>query len=159
MGQLYTVITNKEAKGKKGAIVAIVGGTKTETAINHLQRISSIERNQVIKITLDITNSMKLIARKDFQKAKQVIDRFHIQKLALEALQEIRIKLRWEVLDRENVATTQAKLHKAKYITEDFSNGDTAKITHKKSFFALHKSIQMERKSKDRDVILFKQYP
>jgi transposase len=45
MEQLYTVITNKEAKGKKGAIVAIAGGTKTETAINHLQRISSYKRN------------------------------------------------------------------------------------------------------------------
>jgi transposase len=44
---------------------------------------------------------MKLIARKVFQKAKQVTDRFHVQKLALEALQEIRIKLRWEVLDKE----------------------------------------------------------
>jgi transposase len=68
MGELYTVITNKETKGKKGAIVAIVGGTKTETAINHLQRISAIKRNQVIQITLDITNSMKLIARKVYQK-------------------------------------------------------------------------------------------
>jgi transposase len=86
MRQLYTVVTDKEAKGKKGAIVAIVGGTKTETVINHLQRISSIKRNQVIEITLDIANSMKLIARTVFQKAKQVTDRFHIQKLALEEL-------------------------------------------------------------------------
>jgi transposase len=70
MGELYTVVTNKEAKGKKGAIVAIVAGTKSETVINHLQRISSYKRNQVIEITLDIPNSMKLIARKVFPKAK-----------------------------------------------------------------------------------------
>jgi transposase len=140
MGRLYTVITNKEAKGKKGAIVAIVAGTKTETVINHLQRISAIKRNQVIEITLDITNSMKLIARKVFQKAKQVTDRFHVQKLALEALQAIRIKLRWEVLDRENEATTQAKLHKTKFIIENFSNGDTAKQLLKRSRFLLYKS-------------------
>ena len=36
---------------------------------------------------------MKLIAKKCFTKAIQVTDRFHVQKLALEALQEIRIKL------------------------------------------------------------------
>ena len=34
MGELYTVVTNKEAKGKKGTIVAIVAGTKSQTVIN-----------------------------------------------------------------------------------------------------------------------------
>ena len=116
MGELYTVVTNKEAKGKKGTIVAIVAGTKSETVINHLQRISSYKRNQVIEITLDMANSMKLIARKVFPKAKQVTDRFHVQKLALEAVQEIRIKLKWEALDRENEAITQAKLNKTKWL-------------------------------------------
>jgi transposase len=140
MGQLYNVVTNKEAKGKKGAIVALVAGTKTETVINHLQRISSIKRNQVIEITLDIANSMKLIARKVFQKANHVTERFHVQKLALEALQEIRIKLRWEVLDRESEATTQAKLHKTKFIIENFSNGVTAKQLLTRSRFLLYKS-------------------
>jgi transposase len=82
MGELYTVVTNKEAKGKKRAIVPIIAGTKYETVINHLQRIRSIKRNQVVEITLDMANSMKLIARKVFQKAKQVTDRFHVQKLA-----------------------------------------------------------------------------
>jgi transposase len=127
MGELNTVVTNKEAKGKKKAIVAIVAGTKSETVINHLQKISSYKRNQVIEITLDIANSMKLIATKVFPKAKQVTDRFHVQKLALEAVQEIRIKLKWEALDRENEAITQAKRNKTKFITEAFPNGDTAK--------------------------------
>ncbi|MET2997088.1 transposase, partial [Flavobacterium columnare] len=44
--------------------------------------------------TLDMANTMKLIAKKCFPKAIQVTDRFHIQKRALEALQEIRIKYR-----------------------------------------------------------------
>ena len=29
-GELYTVVTNKKAKGRAGAVVAIVEGTKTE---------------------------------------------------------------------------------------------------------------------------------
>jgi transposase len=86
MGELYTVVTNKEVKGKKGAIVAIVARTKAETVINHLQRISSYKRNQVIEITLDMANRMKLIARKVFPKTKQITDRFHVPKLALEAV-------------------------------------------------------------------------
>ncbi|WP_458250304.1 transposase, partial [Flavobacterium psychrophilum] len=31
-----------------------------------------------------------------------VTDRFHVQKLATEALQEIRIKYRWQAIDQEN---------------------------------------------------------
>ncbi|WP_262482313.1 transposase [Arenibacter certesii] len=37
-----------------------------------------------------------------FPKARQVTDRFHVQKLALEALQDIRIKHRWDAIDQEN---------------------------------------------------------
>jgi transposase len=43
-----------------------------------------------------MANSMKLISKRCFPRAIQVTDRSHVQKLALEALQEIRIKHRWE---------------------------------------------------------------
>ena len=32
-GELYTILTNKAVKGKKGTIVAMVAGTKAETVI------------------------------------------------------------------------------------------------------------------------------
>jgi transposase len=112
MGELYTVVTNKAAKGKKGAIVAIIVGTKSEIVINHLQKIDLKKRNQVTEITLDMANSMKLIAKKSFPKAKQVTDRFHVQKLALEAVQEVRIRLKWEALDDENTDIAESKLNK-----------------------------------------------
>ncbi len=41
-----------------------------------------------------MANSMKQIAKQCFLKAIQVTDRFHVQKLAIEALQDIRIKHR-----------------------------------------------------------------
>lgn len=37
-GALYTILTNKAAKGKKGAVVAIVVGTKADTVIEILQK-------------------------------------------------------------------------------------------------------------------------
>ena len=80
MGELYTVVTNKAAKGKKGAIVAIIAGTKSEVIIEHLQKIDVKKRNQVVEITLDMANNMKLIAKKSFPRAIQVTDRFHVQK-------------------------------------------------------------------------------
>jgi transposase len=76
IGELYSVVTNKEAKGV--TIMAIATGTKAETVINHLHRIESYKRNQVIE-TLDMANSMQLISRKVFLKAKQVTDRFQVQ--------------------------------------------------------------------------------
>ena len=160
MGELYTVVTNKKAKGKKGAIVAIIAGTKSETVINYLKRISSIKRNQVVEITLDMANSMKLIAKKVFPKAKQVTDRFHVQKLALEAVQEIRIRLKWEALDNENQAIAQSKLDKTKFIPEEFSNGDTAKQLLTRGRFLLYKNqYKWSDSQKERAVILFKEYP
>ncbi|MEZ7507315.1 hypothetical protein [Flavobacterium sp. Arc2] len=41
-GELYTIVTNKKAKGKKGSLVAIVAGTKTEQVI---EQVSDQEQN------------------------------------------------------------------------------------------------------------------
>ncbi|NRT16304.1 hypothetical protein HNP99_002668 [Flavobacterium sp. 28A] len=59
---------------------------------------------------------MKLIAKKCFSKAIQVTDRIHVHELVLETLQEIRIKYRWEVMDRENQPILQAKSENKTYI-------------------------------------------
>lgn len=103
-GDLYTVLTNKKAKGKKGAIVAMVKGTKAETVIKILHKIPLKQRKKVHEVTLDMAGNMGLIVKKAFPNATLVIDRFHVQKLALDALQEIRIKHRWDAIDAENDA-------------------------------------------------------
>lgn len=89
------MITNKQARGKKGTIVAILNGTKSEDIIPVLLKIPAHIRNKVQEITLDLAGNMALIAKKCFPNAVQVIDRFHVQQLTTEALQEIRIKHRW----------------------------------------------------------------
>jgi hypothetical protein len=38
-GELYTIVTNKAAKGRKGAIAAIVAGTKADDVIEVPERI------------------------------------------------------------------------------------------------------------------------
>ncbi|WP_397446484.1 hypothetical protein [Polaribacter sp. R77954] len=35
-GDLYTIVTNKKAKGKKGALIAMIKGTKAEVVIRIL---------------------------------------------------------------------------------------------------------------------------
>ena len=46
-GELYTIISNKAAGGRKGALVAIVEGTSSETVIEILKKIPQDKRNQV----------------------------------------------------------------------------------------------------------------
>lgn len=101
-GELYTVLTDKSAKGKKGSLAAIIAGTSSEAVIDHLSKIPFRLCKKVEEITLDMAGSMNLIAKKCFPNAVLVTDRFQVQKLALEALQYIRIKHRWKAMDKEN---------------------------------------------------------
>lgn len=159
-GELYTMITNKKAKGKKGALVGIFQGTKAEPIITHLLKLPCSVRNKVREITLDMAHSMKHIVKICFPKATQVTDRFHVQKLAIEALQELRIKYRWEALDQENEAIKQCKINDKEYKPVILPNGDTAKQLLARSRYLLYKSPEKWTPSqKERGEILFKEYP
>jgi transposase len=159
-GELYTIVTNKKAKGKKGSLVAIVAGTKADVVIDHLCKIDYQKRQSVKEITLDMANSMKLISKRCFPKAIQVTDRFHVQKLALEALQEIRIKHRWEAMDMENQSIIQCKSQNKTYIPQLLSNGDSVKQLLARSRYLLYKSREKWTDSqKERAQIVFELYP
>ncbi|GBF20464.1 transposase [Arenibacter sp. NBRC 103722] len=159
-GELYTIITNKKAKGKKGSIVAIFSGTKVEPIIEQLMKISDKKRARVKEITLDMANSMKTIAKKCFPKAVQVTDRFHVQKLALEALQDIRIKHRWDAIDLENEQIKRAKEKNRAFVPKEFNNGDTRKQLLARSRYLLYKSPNnWTRNQSERSKILFAHYP
>ena len=58
--------------------------------------------------TLDLSESMRKIIRRCFTSAIRVIDRFHIQKLTCDAVQEIRIGHRWEAIQEETDARQEA---------------------------------------------------
>ena len=126
-GELYTVLINKEAKGKKGSIVAIIKGTDVKTVCEILLKMPRRRRFQAREITLDMAPNMELIAKTCFPVAKRVTDRFHVQKLAFEAVQEMRIKARWQALDREAVDVAVAKAKGERYVAPTFENGDSLK--------------------------------
>ena len=159
-GELYTIVTNKFAKGSTGTIVAIIKGTKSEDIIKIINTIPVARRNIVKEITLDMAGSMNRIAKKCFPKATIVTDRFHVQMLATQAVQEQRIKLRWKAIDLENDAMTQAKKNNQKLYIETFSNGDTRRQLLARSRFLLFKPESKWTKSQSqRAEILFEQYP
>jgi len=109
-GELYTVLTNKAAKGKKGALVAMIAGTRSDEIIKVINQIPKKLRQTVEEITLDMAGSMGLVVDKCFPKTTKVIDRFHVQKLAYDALQEMRIAHRWDAINEETNAIENAKL-------------------------------------------------
>ena len=159
-GELYTVLTNKSAKGKSGTIVAIVAGTSSEKVMEVLQRLPLRLRNKVEEITLDMAGSMNIIAKRCFPNAVLVTDRFHLQKLAIEAVQELRIKHRWEAIDAENEAIEKARKQKKGYHPVILENGDTIKQLLARSRYVLYKNEKnWTADQKYRADILFYLYP
>ncbi len=138
--ELYTVVTNKAAKGKKGALIAIIKGTKAEDVIAVLLQIKDIKRRKVKEITLDMAPNMELIAKRCFPKANLVTDRFHVEKLANEALQDMRIAYRWQAIEQENREMQLAKELKQEYIPLLLDNGDTHKQLLVRSRYLLFKT-------------------
>lgn len=65
-GDLYTIVTNKSAKGKKGALIAMIKGTKSDDVIKILNKIPEKLRFSVKEITLDLAGSMNLISKNLF---------------------------------------------------------------------------------------------
>ena len=103
---------------------------------------------------------MKLIVKRCFPKAIQVTDRFHVQKLALEALQEIRIKHRWEAIDQENKLIKIAKEKNIEFKPKVFSNGDTVKQLLARSRYLLYKAPNnWTNQQAIRAKLLFERYP
>lgn len=159
-GDLYTILTNKEAQGKKGALVAIVEGTQSENVISVLKRISEESRELVEEVTLDMANSMNKIVKQCFPKASLVIDRFHVQKLAYDALQQMRIAHRWDAINEETNDIANVRQDNKQYIAPTFSNGDTKKQLLARSRYLLFKSSEKWTvKQKARAEILFEKYP
>lgn len=159
-GELYTVLINRDKKGRKGSIVAIVKGTKAEEIIKVLMLIDPRIRHMVKEVTLDMAGSMQKIVRRCFLKALQVIDRFHVSKLVYEAVQDLRIAYRWQVMKDENKRIRESKAKDVPYEPEVFSNGDTLRQLLARSRYLLFKAPKKwTQRQKERAEILFKQFP
>lgn len=109
-GELYTIVTNKDAHGGKGAIIAIIKGTKVETVVEALKHILWYERAKVLEVTMDFSESMRSIVEQSFPYATITIDRFHVQKDCCDAMQQLRVKYRRQAQRAEAKARKDVKL-------------------------------------------------
>ena len=139
-GELYTIVTNPDKKKHKGCLVAILKGTKSEDIINVLNYIPHPIRCKVKEVNVDMAANMHYATAKSFPRAEVVVDRFHVQKLAQEALQDIRISYRWDAIDQESKAIKLAKKNDESYNPISFSNGDTRRQLLARSRYLLFRS-------------------
>ena len=77
-GELYSVLTNKAAKGGKGSLVAMVAGTKADDISSVFNKIPLSRRLEVQEVTLDFSSSMERAVRVSFPNARITTDRFHV---------------------------------------------------------------------------------
>lgn len=159
-GELYTVLTNKSSHGLKGSVVAIVAGTKAIDVTEVIKKIPLEQRNLVKEVTLDMSNSMEAIVRASLPKATVVTDRFHVQQLVSEALQDIRISLRREALKQENDEIKLAREQHKRYKQVVYQNGDTKRQLLARSRYLLFKPKSKWTNSQiERAAILFQEFP
>ena len=159
-GELYTFVTNKNGRGKKGTLVASIKGTLSKDIIEVLEKLPLSSRKLVKEVTLDMARNMETAVKSCFPEADLVTDRFHVVKLAIDALQHVRVKLRWEELDKENQAIQEAKNQGVKYMPIVLKNGDTPKqLLARCRYILAKKQSNWTDNQMLRAEILFEQYP
>ena len=159
-GELYTIITNKSAKGKKGTLVAMIKGTKSEDVIAYLQKLPRSKRLKVKEITLDLSPTMMLIAKRCFPNATLVSDRFHVQRLMNEAVNDLRVSYRWQAIEQENAEIDLSRECNRRFIPDTFRNGDTRKqLLARSRYIVMKHQSKWTKNQQIRAEILFEEYP
>ena len=171
-GDVYTVLTNKAAHGGKGAIVAMIRGVSSDHVSEILRKIPYEMRQRVKTVTTDLSSAMMLIVKTVFPNAMLINDRFHVQQLVTESIDQMRIKYRWEMLAEENQAI---KEHRAKrkaahtraekdligeWEPPRMENGETRPqiLARSRHIILMHKSKWNEQQQA-RAAVLFRMFP
>lgn len=124
-GEFYTILYNKEKRGKKGSLAAIIKGTKASIVTGAIDKYAgTAPKYSIQEISMDLSNGMDWIARQIAPNAMKTYDRFHVESLVCEAVQAVRVKYRWEAIEKENELRKRKgenEIHRIK----TYSNGDT----------------------------------
>ncbi len=160
-GELYTFVTNKNTGVRnKKSIVAVINGTEAKVIQTVLEKISLEKRKQVKEVSMDMARNMGLAVKNSFPNSTRVIDRFHVVRLVMDAMQHIRVKLRWKAIEEENTAIKIAKEKRETYTQQTLANGDTLKELLARSRYLLYKfENDWTLNQSKRAAILFEKYP
>jgi transposase len=153
-------VSSRDREGRAQKLVAMIRGTRSEDIINVLNRIALSKRLEVVEVSLDMASNMRKACEIAFPNATLVIDRFHVVRLVMDAMQHARIDQRWKEIDRENKSILQARKAGKSFKLKVFSNGDTPKQLLARSRYILYKlPHQWTENQIVRAATLFKAYP
>lgn len=159
-GEVYTVVTNPAGHGGRGTLIAMIKGTDADAVTAVLEKIALSKRNTVREVTLDLSPTMKKIARRCFPKAYLTNDRFHVQRLFYDAIDDLRITYRWMARDQENEEIRRCREEKKEYIPFRYRNGDTRKQLLARAKHILTKNrVNWTESQRLRAEIIFETYP
>ena len=159
-GELYTVVTNPAGHGGPGTLIAMIKGTDADNVIAVLEKIGLGRRKTVREVTLDLSPTMMKIARKVFPKADLTNDRFHVQRLFYEAIDDLRISYRWMARDLENEQMRICRQSRTEYVPVRYRNGDTRRQLLARAKHILTKnSVNWTESQRLRAEIIFENYP
>ena len=171
--EVYTILSNKDT----GKAITVIEGLKQKMLGKIMSHLPQGKRFQVKTISKDLAQNFDWIARTMFPNAQRIADKFHIVKLALEALQAVRTRYRQEVLKaerlrREGHKAQQAELrdqtqkeglkHKTQPLSslKPLANGDTRLelLARGRGLLFKHRSEWTESQT-ERAKILFTEFP
>ncbi len=182
-GELFTILSNKEGHGRKGSIAAIVRGTRVEDVSSAINLVPEHIRKNVGEVTLDFSGSMEAIVQSSFPWAYKTLDRFHMQRMALDAVQNLRKKHQREAMSTEAAARREwlkserkrlSHYKKVKiylngikpfpkpkpYIPLRFPNGDTTpELLSRSMYLLMTPADKWSESQKERARLLFEKYP
>lgn len=171
-GDVYTILTNKAAHGGKGTVAAMIRGVATDVVSSVLKKIPLSKRLKVKTITTDLSSAMMLTVQKTFPGASLINDRFHVQQLISEAVDQLRIRHRWEVLEAENKAIMEHRARRkaaktkeereliGQWEPERMDNGETLpQIMARSRHIVLKHESNWNEQQRQRAKILFAKFP
>ena len=124
--ELFTIVTNKDAHGGPGTLVALLYGTKVSEITAVLEEsIPAWRRLKVKEITCDLSSAMMEAVRESFPQADIVNDRFHVQQLFNEAMDELRIEIRHKARQEEADLQEMCKERGLGFVPLKYRNGET----------------------------------
>lgn len=129
---------------EKGEIIDIWGSVKAEPLTRALENLPN--RDKIEVITMDMALSLKGAVEKALPDATIVIDRYHIQRMANEALDKVRKRLRSRV-QRRNGQPTMCKSSLLRKHQSQLKEGEKAELQR---WFAVKPELQKAYELKEK---------
>lgn len=159
--EVFTIITNKDGHGGRGTLVAILYGTRVSDIVSVLEESIPLWRRMKVKeVTCDLSSAMMESVRISFPQCYIVNDRFHVQQLFNEAMDDLRIDIRHQVRKQEAAEQEMCNEQGVDFVPMKYENGETMPQILLRSKRALMLSSDKWKPSqRQRIQILFKYYP